>query len=276
MIDRRRALALLSAAALGGTVMGRSAGAFVERQERERRPDAEGRGGTDDQLLYTLPLRLRDRQLAITTIFLLGISQFFILRTLAGVDQRNENRVNLTAIPFLGGLARRAYGASDFTTANRFGSVYAEGTAMFIYLFPELRTNPEVRQILLFNLLSSFSFRDNYQLATWQMMAALMPNFCAIDTVRRVMEARLSRTAPAAVTPSPAEAGTAFAPGEMDHLLLAGLVSDTADSSRAGVPVLGDAPLLGKLFAGAAHKASDEQLLIMVRPSIVMGDPERS
>ena len=275
MIDRRSALAFLSSAALGGTMMGRSAGAFVERQERERRPDGEGRGGTDDQLLYTLPLRLRDRQLAITTIFLLGVSQLFMLRTLAGVDQRNENRVNLAAIPLLGGLARRAYGAGDFTTANRFGSLYAEGTAMFIYLFPELRSNPEVRQLVLFNLLSSFTFRDNYQLATWQMMAALMPNFCAIATVRRVTEARLSRGA-SSVTSSPSATGTAFAPGEMDHLVLAGLVSETPSPNNAGAPMLGDAPLLGKLFAGAAHKAADEQLLIMVRPSITMGDPERS
>jgi len=276
MIDRRQALTLLSTSVLSSTLIGRGASAFVERSDRNERPDSEGRGGTDDQLLYSMPLRLRNAQLAITTIFLLGVTQLFMLRTALGVDQRNQNRVNLGGIPLLGGLVQRSYGAGDFTPANRIGSIYVEGAALFVYLYPELLLNPQVRQLLFFNLLSSYALRDTFQPGTWQMMAALMPNFCAIETVRRVTEARLKRATPTAPTATPSGPSTAFAPGEMDHMVMAGLISETTTPDKGGVPILGDIPLLNTLFAGTAHKTVDEQLLILIRPSIVAGDPERS
>lgn len=275
MIDRRQAITLLSTSVLSSTLIGRGASAFVERSNRNERPDAEGRGGTQDQLLYSLPLRLRDRQLVITTIFLLGVTQLLMLRTALGVDQRNENRANLSGIPLLGNLVRRAYGADDFTTANRFGAVYAEGAALFVYLYPQMMLDPQVRQILFFNLLSSFVLRDTYQMATWQMMAAMMPTFCALETVRRVTESRLSRKTPPAPATAPSGAGTALAPGVMDHMMMAGLVSE-ATPDKGGLPVLRDLPVLNKLFGGAVHRAHDDQLLVLIRPSIVMGDPERS
>ena len=275
MIDRRQAITLLSATALGSSLIGRSASAFVERSNRNERPDAEGRGGTDNQLIYSLPLRLRDRNLVITTIFLLGVTNLWMLRAAIGVDQRNENRANLGSIPLLGSLVQRSYGRGDFTADNRFGAIYAEAATLFIYLNPQLLRDPQVRQLLFFNLASSFLLRDSYQPATWQMMAALMPTFCAIEAVRRVTEARLNRPASTAPAAPPAAPSTAFAPGEMDHMMVAGLVSETP-SDKGGVPVLGDLPALNKLFAGAVHKTADDQMLMLVRPSIVVSDPERS
>lgn len=271
MIDRRQAITLLSATALGSSLIGRGASAFIERNERS---DYRKDNATKDIFLNNLPLRLRDRNLVITTIFLLGATSLWMLRAAIGVDQRNENRVNLGGIPLLGGLLQRSYGRGDFIPDNRFGALYAEAATLFIYLNPQLLRDPQVRQLLFFNLASSFMLRDSYQPATWQMMAALMPTFCAIETVRRVTEARLNRPAPTAPAPA-ATPSTAFAPGEMDHLMLAGLVSETP-SDKGGVPVLGDLPLLNKLFAGAVHKTADDQLLMLVRPSIVVGDPERS
>lgn len=274
MIDRRRAITLLSTSVLGSTLIGRGASAFVERSNRDERRESDGLGGADDQLIYSMPLRLRDRQLVITTVFLLGVSQLFMLRTALGVDQRNQNRVNLSGIPLLGSLVQRAYGAGDFTATNRFGAVYAEGAALFVYLYPELLLNPQVRQLLFFNLLSSYALRDTYQTGNWQMLAAMMPTFCAIETVRRITEARLNRPTPSA--PAAASgASTALAPNEIDHMVMAGLVSEPTPD-KGGVPLLGDVPLLGSLFGGHVHKATDEQLLILIRPSIVMGDPERS
>jgi hypothetical protein len=270
MIDRRRAITLLSTSVLGSTLMGSGAAAFIERSGRNDRGDYDGRGGTDDQLLYNLPLRLRMAQLAIQTIFLLGASQLLMLRTAIGVDQRNQNRANLSGIPLLGSLMQRVYSAGDFTANNRIGAVYAEGTALFIYLYPELLLNPQARQLLFFNLLYSYALRDTYQTGNWQMLAALMPTFCAIETVRRSIQARVDPAQAAA----PAQTGatrSALAPHDMDNLAMAGLVSDDSQGKTA-LPVLGDIPLLKGLFAGDVHKASDDQLLVLMRPSIVVGD----
>lgn len=273
MIDRRQAITLLSTSLLGSALIGRDVSAAEDRSERS---DFRTDNATNDQFLYNLPLRLRDRQAVITTVFLLGVSQLFLLRTAQGVDQRNQNRVNLSGIPILGGLVQRSYGPVDFTPDNRFGAVYAEGAALFIYLNPELLQDPQVRQLLFFNLISSFTLRDSYQPATWQTMASMMPLFCAIATVRRATEARLKRPAPPAAATTPSGPGTAFAPGEMDHMVMAGLISETPNPDKAGPPMLGDVPLLNKLFAGPVHKTADNQLLTLIRPSIVVGDPERS
>lgn len=272
MIDRRQAMILLSGTVSGSLLAPRAVSAFPEQSNRRSRSDTEGRGGTDDQLIYSLPLRLHDRRLAITTVFLLGVGQLLMLRTALGVDQRNENRANLGALPFLGGLMRRAYGGGDFTRENRIGAVYAEGAALFLYLYPQLLLDPQVKQLLFFNLLSSFAFRDSYQPADWRMLAAMMPTFCAIDTVRRITEARLNRKTPPA---PPTAANAAMAPDEMDHMAMAGLISEAAPE-RGGVPILRDLPTLKSLFGGAVHKSTDDQLLILMRPSTVAGDPERS
>lgn len=57
MIDRRRAITLLSTSVLGSTLIGRGASAFVERSNRDERRESDGLGGADDQLIYSMPLR---------------------------------------------------------------------------------------------------------------------------------------------------------------------------------------------------------------------------
>ncbi len=274
MIDRRQAITLLSSAALGSTLISRSGAAFVERSRDDRR-DSDGRGAIDDQILYNLPLRLRQAQFLITTVFLLGANQLFMLRMAAGVDQRNQNRLGLSGLPFLGSLVQRTYGAADFRPDNRIGAVYAEGTALFVFLFPELMLVPQVRQLVFFNTLYSYLLRDSYQAANWQALAALMPTFCAIGAVQRTINARLAGGGPSgSATPTPAVASSAISPAEMDTMVLGGLVSDERQGS--GIPVLSDVPLLKSLFGGHVHKSQDDQLLILVRPSVVVGDSERS
>jgi hypothetical protein len=252
--------------------MGHGSAAFVERQSREERGRGDGRDAVDELLLYNMPLRTRQAQLVITTVFLLGVSQLFMLRMAAGVDQRNQNRLGLSALPLLGALVQRTYGAADFRSDNRIGAVYAEGSALFVFLFPELMLNPQVRQLVFFNTLYSYLLRDSYQAANWQALAALMPAFCAIETVRRMVNARLSGGPSASSTPAISSA--AIGPAEMDAMVLGGLVSDEGQGN--GVPVLRDVPLLKTLFGGHVHKSEDDQLLILVRPSIVVGDSERS
>lgn len=274
MIDRRQAITLLSGAALGSTLISRRGAAFVERSRDDRR-ESDGRGAIDDQLLNNLPLRLRQMQLIVTTVFLLSVSQLFMLRTAAGVDQRNQNRLGLGGLPLLGGLLQRTYGAADFRPDNRIGAIYAEGTALFIFLFPELMLTPQVRQLVLFNTLYSYLLRDGYQAANWQALAALMPTFCAIEAVQRTINARLAGGKPSgASTPTPSVASSAISPAEMDTMVVGGLVSDEGQGSN--IPMLRDVPLLKSLFGGHVHKSDQDELLILVRPSVVVGDSERS
>ena len=272
MINRRQAITLLSGATLGSTLMGRGSAAFVERSGREEHSRGDGRDGPDDQLLYNIPLRVRQAQLVITTIFLLGVSQLFMLRTAAGVDQRNQNRLGLDALPFLGKLVQRTYSAADFKPESRIGSVYAEGPALFVFLFPDLALNPRVRQLVFLNTLYSYLLHDSYQAGNRQALAALMPNFYAIETVQRAIGARLNGAPSGSSTPTTSSA--AIGPAEMDTMVLGGLVSDVGHEK--GVPVLRDVPLLKPLFGGHVHKSEDDRLLILVRPSVVVGDSERS
>ena len=52
-------------------------------------------------------------------------------------------------------------------------------------------------------------------------------------------------------------------------LILGGLIEDTYTQSEAKVPLLGDIPLLGRLFKSAS-KSKDKQVLMMfIRPTII-------
>ncbi len=265
MIDRRHAIRLMSGTILSTALsvpplVGRQAFASSQDSDRERR---DGREAQENPLLYELRLRTRVRQLLVTQIFILGASQLLLMRTAAGVEQFNENRLALSAIPILGALSRKRYAEDDFTSANHMGAVYADGTALFIYLFPELMLNPEVRMFLFLNLAYSFALRGGIQGTDWTAMAAAMPALAAIGTVRRAVESRLS---------GKAQTTTAAAPN-MDHLAMGGLVSDeTQGQSR--IPAIGDIPVLKGLFTAPLHKTSDGKLVIVIRPSIVYGDRE--
>lgn len=258
MIGRRKMIGLLSGAVAAPALLQAPA---LANEPREGDLGITGRG-RDDQFLHQLRMVQRHRELLITSVFILGVSQLYLLRTSLGILQRNENRVDLSALPLLGALMQQSYSRDSFTNANRIGAAYAEGAALFIMMYPGLLIDPKVRQFVMLNTLFSYRFNDEFQAANWAMMAAMMPTFCALQSVRQTIEQRsqtVGRDASAAAQPEPA--------------VLQGLFDEA--SPQPAVPYAGDVPVLKTLFAGHLHKSADEELLLLVRPSVTVGDSER-
>lgn len=257
MIGRRKMIGLLSGAVAAPALLQAPA---LANEPREGDLGITGRG-RDDQFLHQLRMVQRHRELLITSVFILGVSQLYLLRTSLGILQRNENRVGLSALPLLGALMQQSYSRDSFTNANRVGAAYAEGAALFIMMYPGLLIDPKVRQFVMLNTLFSYRFNDEFQAANWAMMAAMMPTFCALQSVRQLFERRQLQTGHNTFGPEPEPA------------VLQGLFDEA--SPQPAVPYAGDVPVLKTLFAGHLHKSADEELLLLVRPSVTVGDSER-
>src|SRR3546814_14901188 len=106
--------------------------------------------------------------------------------------------------------------------------------------------DPRVRQLVILNTLYSYQPRGDFQNADWAMMMAAMPTFCAIETVRRTVEARLRKSPPAVAA---ARADGPLTAEQMDTMVLGGLVSEDGQKKR-GIPLLQDAPVPKSHFSG--------------------------
>jgi type II secretion system protein D len=63
---------------------------------------------------------------------------------------------------------------------------------------------------------------------------------------------------------------TVLVPNE-GTLVLGGLVKDSHNKTRAGIPVLGNLPLLGGLFRTTSTKKDRTELVVLIRPSVSIG-----
>lgn len=57
-------------------------------------------------------------------------------------------------------------------------------------------------------------------------------------------------------------------------VLIAGLIKNTASNRRVGVPLLGDVPVLGRLFSGDEDTGSSSETIVMITPRIVPTESE--
>jgi type II secretory pathway component GspD/PulD (secretin) len=63
---------------------------------------------------------------------------------------------------------------------------------------------------------------------------------------------------------------TVLVPNE-GTLVLGGLVKDSQNRNRTGIPVLGKLPLLGGLFRSTSNKKGRTELVVLIRPSVSLG-----
>ena len=57
-------------------------------------------------------------------------------------------------------------------------------------------------------------------------------------------------------------------------IILGGLISDRYESREQKVPLLGDIPIIGKLFTSTSEKSTKTELLIVLTPHVIMSPTE--
>jgi type II secretory pathway component GspD/PulD (secretin) len=65
------------------------------------------------------------------------------------------------------------------------------------------------------------------------------------------------------------EAQAKVAVRDHDTIMLGGLINTTKDFSKSGVPYLMDIPLLGALFRSTSRDSSRDELIILIRPTVL-------
>ncbi|MCB1276099.1 secretin N-terminal domain-containing protein [Prosthecobacter sp.] len=61
---------------------------------------------------------------------------------------------------------------------------------------------------------------------------------------------------------------------DRNTIVLGGLISETFDNKRTGLPVLGRIPGLGKLFRTDNNTTTRKELIVFIQPQVVTGNPE--
>jgi hypothetical protein len=237
-----------TAAALAGLLALAPLGAQAN-QEPDKQEERDGQSRHESGQLNHLPLVFgNDRFMRVVQVVMILQEVTYLTTTAFGVDFKSDDRVGLGGLPVLGGLFEKSYEADDFTEENRVGSVFRSGDDKLAVVL----TGPTALdgyRVVVFNgkghyeiggrpKLTEVSPASLLQLGSIPSMAQLIRGQAAKETVQ----------------------------------LLAGLTAGTAPPPDPKVQALADVPLLQKLLLGTAHEDDDNNLMILLRTSIVMGD----
>lgn len=245
MIQRSVTAAVLAAF----LVLGWSGAVLADPSESN---DSEGRDGKsrhESGPLNHIPLVFGNGDfMKLVQVVMLLQEVTYVSTTAFGVDFTSDDRVGLDGVPVLGGLFNKTYDADDFTEENRVGSVFRAGDdTMAIVLTGERAMDGY--QVVFFN------GKGHYEIAGRPKLTEVSPASLAqlgnIPSIEQLVRGQAAKDV---------------------VRILAGLTATTIPSADSKLPVMSDVPLLRGAFAGTAHEGDDNMLLIMLRPSLVMGD----
>lgn len=167
-----------------------------------------------------------------------------------GIDFESLDRLDVSDVPLLGSLFDKPLRAEDFTEENRVGAVYraADGTLVAV-----LDDDVEVGD----SAISVVNGDGRYNILTPPKPAeGPLPDLGEFGSLRSV-QTMLRGVATKETT-----------------IVLGGLTVSSAPDVTPGVPVLGDIPVLGRLFMGPVHEVKERELVILIKPTIVIQKEE--
>lgn len=218
-------------------------------------PPGQGGGGRDrgegqfdsENTLDRIPLLFRDGY-RFTALYLMLVTatHIFFFQTLNAVLQRNENRLPVGRIPLLGQLFRADYRRADFEAMRQIAIYYLLGSTMLIDLRPRARIEPAANVD-----------------ANWDKIEARL----AAEAQRPVPGEIMVESAQADLA-GPARTLCVFNQDSSYTMLLGGAAVSEAARKEA-LPFLANLPLMAHLFRNGSVTRKENELLVMVPPSIV-------
>ncbi len=225
------------------------AGAVRANPDQDQEDDRDGQSRHEVGQLNHLPLVLADNRFmrVVQIVVLLRTVQYLSL-TAAGVDFNSDDRVGLGGVPVIGGLFEKTYDEDDFTEENRIGSVFRDGDGTMAVVLSSERPLDGVKFVV-FNGKGHYEVREGPKLT--EVAPTSLAQLGAIPSMEQLLRGQAAKET---------------------VQLLAGLLASGTPKTETPLPALGDIPLLQKQFLGTAHEGDDDELVLMIRPSIVMGD----
>lgn len=245
MIQRSVTAAVLAALLM----LGWSGASLANPENKNASEGRDGQSRHESGPLNHIPLVFGNNQfMRMVQVFVLLRDVSYVATTAFGVDFTSDDRVGLDGVPVLGGLFDKTYDADDFTEENRIGSVFRAGDDTMAVVLTGDRA-VDGYQVVFFN------GKGHYEISGRPKLTEVSPTSLAqLGTIPSIEQLVRGQAALEVVR------------------ILAGLTATTVPPADSKLPVLNDLPLLRGAFAGTAHEGDDNTLLIMLRPSLVMGD----
>lgn len=254
----RRAVAM---ATLAGLMVGVSAlfpgpALATLKGNNENQQDQDGRDGHsrhEGVRLGYVPVVVDDRgSLRINTVIVIQTRFIHVSPTSPGVDYKNLDVVDVGDVPLLGGLFGDRLDADDFNQGNRVGSAFLAGQNSLAAVIVDDVVVPDVRPTVV-NGKGSYEITGTPQVV--ETAPVDMGELVELPVIKNLMAGKL--------TPE-------------QTMVIAGITATSVPDNADKVPFLGDIPVLQRLFLGDVHRGDDQELHILIRPSIVVGDEDGS
>jgi hypothetical protein len=211
--------------------------------------DTQSRNEQDS--LDSIPLRTEAGLFYMKHLFVVQTRFVFATDTFfegIGVDFDNLDRADVSDVPLLGSLFDKPLRGEDLTQENRVGSVYRGADGTLVAVVDEAVDVPE-SEVSVVNGKGRYTIRKKPELAEIDVsQLGALGELGSIQTLVR-----------------------GVAPRET-AIVLSGLTATSEPKVDGNIPLLGDIPGLRNLFMGDMHKLDKDELVIVVRPTIIRGD----
>ncbi|TYR30067.1 type II secretion system protein GspD [Mesorhizobium microcysteis] len=114
---------------------------------------------------------------------------------------------------------------------------------------------------------------NNVEFRNTGVILNVLPRITANGTINLLVEQEISSVArgSASLTPtiSQRKVNSTVSIASGQTVLLGGLISERQTKGREGIPILGDAPIIGDLFRTNTNNATRTELIVLIRPQII-------
>jgi len=168
-----------------------------------------------------------------------------------GVSQEDQDRLDLSFVPLFGQATGRRYTAADVAPVTRVGSAWFLDRVLFVALDPARMSLQNPPEIVVLNGKFAFVMNASATRLDW----VSRPEIDSITGLRPFRDFASNVSVP-----------------ESRAILIGGLDSPGCVEAAYRVPMLSEIPGLKHMFAGSAHRRENNQLVILIKPSIIAPD----
>jgi hypothetical protein len=230
-----------------------AAGSANQNGGNDRNEQRDTHSRNEQKGLSSIPLVTRHGRFDLRRVILIQTRFIHVTDTFSqgiGVDFDNLDRADVSDVPLLGSLFDKPLRGEDFTAENRVGSVYrgADGTLVAV-----LDDDVDVAEsdVSVVNGKGRYEIRMTPKLA--EVDRSQLGELGTLSSVRSLV----SRVALPETS-----------------IVIRGLTDTSIPEGGSKVPLLNDIPVLQRLFRGTVHQRDENELLILVKPSIIIQDEE--
>lgn len=224
------------------------------QQEQNRSEDRDGPSRNEVGRLSYIPLVTADGQVRIRRLVFIETRFIHVVETSGsadgfGVEFENLDKIDVSEVPFLGSVLGRSVSADDFTEEGRVGSVYDAGDGTLAAVMNGYELVVETR-------VSVVNGKGRFM----------------VHVEPRIVETTPTDLGEFGALPSVRDALTQISLRDEATVVLGGLTSEAVPEAANKVPWLGDIPVLQHLFRGTAHRGEDNELMIFIKPSVLVNE----